>query len=268
MKPFFSIITVSYNAEETITKTVQSAIGQTYGNFEIIIKDGLSTDRTIEHIPKDKRIQIIKEKDAGIYDAMNQAISLAQGQYLIFMNCGDMFASENVLQKFYDVLCKELNPIIAYGDFCVNGVKYEQAAKMTDFYLYRTPLNHQSMVFCSEAFSNVGVYDCTYRIIADYDFTHRCYYSGIPFKHISLTVCDYLGNGISESKEGIKIKRLERRKIIKNYYSAWKRAVYDIILMFTLQPFRVWFFSGHAPVWLVNIYRNIINKINSVNCKK
>ena len=70
MQPFFSIITVSYNAEDLIEATIDSALKQTYENFEIIVQDGMSTDKTLERIQKDKRIKVICEKDYGIYDAM------------------------------------------------------------------------------------------------------------------------------------------------------------------------------------------------------
>lgn len=262
MQPFFSIITVSYNAAETISDTLQSVLMQSYTDYEILIQDGASKDHTLACIPPDTRIKLVSEKDTGIYDAMNRAIARASGLYCIFMNCGDCFATQNVLQKIYEILHNDNQIMIAYGDFRVQDIVYEQAGEITGFYLYRTPLNHQSMIIRTSLFSSIGSYDCTYKILADYDFTQRCFHSGMVFKHIPVVVCTYLGGGISESKEGVRIKERERHVIVKQHYPFLTRFWYDLILLFTLRKFRIWLFSGHAPKWLLCTYRNWVNKIN------
>lgn len=262
MQPFFSIITVSYNAEKTISDTLKSILTQTYTNFEIILQDGASTDNTLSCIPEDTRIKLVSEKDDGIYDAMNRATARSSGEYCIFMNCGDCFATQDVLQKVYDILAGDDRIMLAYGDFSINDIVYGQAGKMTEFYLYRTPLNHQSMIIRTSLFKSIGAYDCTYKILADYDFTQRCFHSGVSFKHIPVIVCAYLGGGISESKEGVKIKERERRVIVKEHYSLPKRFFYDLILLLTLRKFRIWLFSGHSSERLLRTYRNFINLIN------
>ena len=93
----FSIITVCLNAGDDLILTIESALNQTYSDFEIIVKDGFSTDGSVEMIPKDDRIRLIQKKDNGIYDAMNQGIEVASGQYIIFMNAGDKFYNNKVL---------------------------------------------------------------------------------------------------------------------------------------------------------------------------
>ena len=87
----FSIITVCLNAGQSLLDTVERTLGQTYEHFEIIVKDGGSTDGSIEKLPSDPRIRVVTRQDTGIYDAMNQGIEEAKGDYLIFMNCGDWF---------------------------------------------------------------------------------------------------------------------------------------------------------------------------------
>ena len=82
----FSIITVCLNAGEDLIATVTDTLCQTYENFEIVVKDGFSTDGSVEKLPADDRIRLVRKKDTGIYDAMNQAVREATGDYLIFMN--------------------------------------------------------------------------------------------------------------------------------------------------------------------------------------
>ena len=95
----FSIIVVCLNAGQELLRTVDSILGQTYPHFEIIVKDGMSSDGFVEKLPGDERIRVVRQKDKGIYDAMNQAIPLVSGDYVLFLNCGDYFYNEKVLEK-------------------------------------------------------------------------------------------------------------------------------------------------------------------------
>ena len=97
-KPKFSIVTVCYNAGDKLHETIATALQQTYENFEIIIKDGLSKDDSLQRVPEDERIFVYSYKDQGIYDAMNQALKEITGDYVYFLNCGDSFYDENVFQ--------------------------------------------------------------------------------------------------------------------------------------------------------------------------
>ena len=90
----FSIVVVCLNPGEKLAATINSILAQQYGNYEIIIKDGGSKDGSIEKLPADSRIRLFSEKDSGIYDAMNQALSRINGQYVLFLNCGDLFYDE------------------------------------------------------------------------------------------------------------------------------------------------------------------------------
>src|SRR5215217_1386671 len=93
-QPVLSVITVVYNNVKDIERTMLSVLGQTYKAIEYIVIDGQSTDGTLQVVEKYKSslAKIISEKDKGIYDAMNKGISLATGNYIIFMNSGDEFS--------------------------------------------------------------------------------------------------------------------------------------------------------------------------------
>ena len=75
----FSVVIVCLNAGQELLRTVDSVLRQSYSNYEIIVKDGMSGDGYVERLPADERLRIVRQKDKGIYDAMNQAISLTTG---------------------------------------------------------------------------------------------------------------------------------------------------------------------------------------------
>ena len=101
----FSIITVSLNAETLIERTLSSILKQSFSDYEIIIKDGMSIDQTIQYIPDDTRIKVYVKPDNGIYDAMNQAIDKSSGDYLII-------ALIFYMEIMYQMECCVLNRVI------------------------------------------------------------------------------------------------------------------------------------------------------------
>lgn len=125
--PTISIITVTYNAEEQLQKTVNSVINQTYKNIEFIIIDGASTDNTIEILKKfNNSIDYwVSEPDSGIYDAMNKGLTAATGDYVQFLNAGDYFFNEESLKTIikaaktqHDVIYADIMLVDADGVSC------------------------------------------------------------------------------------------------------------------------------------------------------
>ena len=167
-EPFFSVIVVSLNAGGLIGLTVSSALSQTCDDYEIIVKDGKSTDDTLNNIPEDGRIKLFSEPDSSLYDAMNQAISYSSGKYLIFMNCGDTFASDKVLEDVR-LAVKDGDYGMIYGDYTRDGVVKKQPETLTRFNMYRTILCHQSVFFNGKILRAQKKYDTRYKILADYD---------------------------------------------------------------------------------------------------
>ena len=95
----YSIIVVCLNSGQRLCDTIESILNQTYEDYEVIVKDGGSSDGSVERLPAGADLKICRERDEGIYDAMNRAVSHAAGAYLFFLNCGDYFADEKVLAK-------------------------------------------------------------------------------------------------------------------------------------------------------------------------
>ena len=135
----FSIITVCLNAGNDLLETVESTLKQSYSEFEIIVKDGFSKDESICKLPQDKRIHLVQKKDTGIYDAMNQGIEVAQGDYMIFMNAGDKFYDSEVLKRIADGI-EETSGDLYYGR-CYNqilDVVDPAPKKLTKYFCYRS----------------------------------------------------------------------------------------------------------------------------------
>ena len=260
--PFFCVIVVSLNAENLIRKTIESVLNQDFGGFEIIVKDAVSSDNTLSQIPKDERIHIYSEKDSGIYDGMNQAISYSSGKYLLFLNCGDYFVSESVLSQIYKVTKSCDNNSIIYGDYQRNGIKAKQPSKITPFYLYRTPLCHQTVFFARELVKQFSGYNTQYKILADYDLTLKCYHANAKFVYCPCIVSDYLGGGVSESEKGRVLKKKEYKALRDIYFSQNQQRAFDFKLALSFKALRQKLASDKSPLFMRKIYRNLVNLIN------
>ena len=118
MSVFFSIITVCLNPGDKLLPTIKSIQNQTETDLEILVKDGGSKENIEDKILKlsDERIRFVKKEDQGIYDAMNQAAALSTGNYVYFLNCGDILNDENVLKKIREAIEKKPDSSVFYGD--------------------------------------------------------------------------------------------------------------------------------------------------------
>lgn len=192
--PLISVVTVSYNAVSTIEDTILSVIDQSFDDFEYLIIDGGSSDGTLDVIQKyNSHIDcLLSESDRGIYDGMNKAIRNAQGQWILFMNCGDMFADSNVLKSLESSL---RNPClgVVYGDTIYQTtigryLLYPDSLSAMDFHL---PFCHQSCLVRTELIREAP-FDLSYRYVADYDLFYRLYKRGVSFhyEHFPIAVYD------------------------------------------------------------------------------
>jgi glycosyltransferase involved in cell wall biosynthesis len=149
-----SIITIVFNDFNTIERTIQSVINQTYKNIEYIIIDGGSTDGTLSVIKKySKRIDLcISEKDEGIYDAMNKALKMASGEWVNFMNSGDILFDNNVMMKFQNEFKNSRKTDFFYSDsFLKTGRRFICNKE-------KRILIHQSVIYKLAIHEKVGHY--------------------------------------------------------------------------------------------------------------
>lgn len=240
----FSIITVALNPGKKLQETLDSVFCQTCTDYEIIIKDGGSTDGSTDKWKNTACVRFFEEPDAGIYDAMNQAVRYAEGEFVLFLNCGDVLADKTVLERAAAVIDGEdasgNGRLVIYGDTVghrTNAV-IASSPKITGFTCYRNIPCHQSC-FYSADLCKERPYDLQYKIRADYDHFLWCYYrAGARFLHMDFAVSSYEGGGYSESRENAKRDRDEYRAIVREYMTAAELFRYRTAMALTLAPLR------------------------------
>ena len=199
--PSITVITVVYNGADLIEETIKSVISQTYP-LEYIIVDGESKDGTIDIIKRyEKQISIWKsEKDNGIYDAMNKGVDMASGDWICFLNCGDVFSDENTVAAVAENITANNQPDIIYGDIFTKNADGSLRLKPA-----KEPCNLHRMYFCHQAsFSKRRLhqtfpFDIRHKLSADLKFFKECFFNNCLFVHMPLPVVIYDTNGISNS---------------------------------------------------------------------
>lgn len=198
--PKISVITVCYNAANTIKDTILSVLNQTYNNIEYIIIDGNSTDGTLDIIREysERIAYIVSEPDRGIYDAMNKGIKIASGNWINFMNAGDSYYSDHVLEQITNYMSN--NNSLYYGDAWVNSIKKRYWGKFTSIKLSIGNICHQS-IFYPTIYLHKNPFDINYKIFADYVLNLKGWRT-LEFVYMPLIICNYeFNDGISFTQE-------------------------------------------------------------------
>lgn len=204
MTPFFSIIIPLYNSSSTLGQCLNSIIGQTYKNYELVLIDGASADNTLQLINDFRNqhsnvsIQLLTEPDNGIYDAMNKGIDLAKGSWLYFMGSDDSFFSPYVLNEVATLIENKPADLI-YGN--VTGIDshiryvYNTVAKVLS-----QGIHHQSVFYKKQLFNIIGKYDTRFKVAADYHFTLKVFFNNsFKTQYADLDIANYGEAGLSSS---------------------------------------------------------------------
>lgn len=259
----FTVITICLNMEQEIEETIQSVLDQDWDDFEYLIKDGGSKDRTLEIARSfsadfEKRgipYRIISQPDSGIYDAMNQAVQESQGEWLIFMNAGDRFAAPSILTQVQlsDVLD---TADIVYGDqiLSLHGMyRYYKAFPLEDMRFYMT-IRHQS-TFTRKELLIARPYSLEYRICSDYLFYLHMYLEEKRFSYLPFAVSISDSTGISSDKQALNrellkmfeemptrdeeaIQAQKKKLAAVNRRAFWRKYLWKLI------PIRFWMMRG------------------------
>lgn len=220
----FSIVTITYNADNVLGKTVDSVFSQTYPHVEHVIIDGASTDDTLQ-VAQDymqrsyaasngHEIRIVSEPDNGLYDAMNKGLRQVSGDYVLFLNAGDFFPDSEVLSNIarnvgLEGVSREKLPAVLYGntDIVDNDGRFLRRRRL------QPPANlswrsfRHGMLVCHQAFyarldiAKTVPYDCRYRFSADVDWCIRIMKEAeirhLPLLNLHLVVANYTEEGQS-----------------------------------------------------------------------
>ena len=243
MKIRFSIVTVTFNAAPVLQRTLDSVFAQSYDEVEHLIIDGASKDATLQTVATYKqqseegqgrhRVTLVSEPDHGLYDAMNKALRMATGDYLVFLNAGDVLPSAHTLKAVADTYAeaKERDgkePGVMYGDTDV-------VDNEGNFLYHRRlqPPRHLSwrsfkwgMLVCHQAFyarteiAREVPYNLDYRYSADVDWCIRVMYQAeqrqLPLRRVPAVLVNYLEGGMSIKNHRASLQ--ERFAVMRSHY--------------------------------------------------
>ncbi|MHB9141571.1 MAG: glycosyltransferase family 2 protein [Paludibacter sp.] len=219
--PKLSIITINYNNASGLRKTIESVLNQTSNDFEYIVVDGASIDTSCqvisdqclvingETIVKEILVKCVSEVDNGIYHAMNKGICMAKGEYIQFLNSGDILAASDVTERMLTHLFStssgesEMSDIL-YGNMLKQlpmkilrdcGFKGEMPT-LLDF--YTGTLNHSAAYIKRILFDTYGQYDESLKIVSDWKwYLQVIVMNGIIPRYIDIDVSIFDMSGIS-----------------------------------------------------------------------
>jgi glycosyltransferase involved in cell wall biosynthesis len=196
-------------------------LSQSISDFEYVVIDGASTDGTLEVIREMTigiNVRVTSERDAGIYDAMNKGVRIARGKWLYFLNAGDRFADDGVLERVLATFNKSPKIKLGYGDviYCAKGqqrlVRFDW---LRGWNLRFEHLCHQAVFARRDLFERLGGFDLRFRINADWDWLLRAFSCGIGRTYLGFPIALYDGTGFSEHEFN---ERVLEREIVRKQH--------------------------------------------------
>lgn len=223
--PVVSIVTVVYNSVSDIEATIRNVLDLSYSELQYIVIDGGSTDGTLDVIEKYKsHIDIvISEPDKGIYDAMNKSVNYCRGEWIGFMNSGDIFNSSTTLDEIFQNIPLNKDEVLIYGKHKVAYGKklvLKPSIPITELWKGMT-IQHQS-IFVRKSILERYPFNTDYKFAADYDLFYNCYKSGFGIRFVDLFVSIVSANGVSESNS---IKTYTEFRKIALHYEGYNRRI-------------------------------------------
>ena len=205
-KPYFSIVTVTLNNLSGLQTTHASLAQQDHALFEWIVIDGKSGDGTPDWLgdmePVGRSSLFISEPDEGLYDAMNKGLARADGQYVLFLNAGDVLYSAERLTGLEKFITQHKHPDFIYGDsyeqdpLSPKKLRYKGAKPVRNIHQGMIT-HHQAMLYKSDI-AATQTYNLEYRLAGDYDFTVRFLAQAKSHQHYSEPICIFEAGGLSQ----------------------------------------------------------------------
>jgi glycosyltransferase involved in cell wall biosynthesis len=224
--PTVSIITITYNAERYLERTIQSILAQSATDYEYIVIDGASTDGTLDII-KRYETQIthwISESDKGLYDAMNKGLHRAVGQYVWFMNAGDELHNAQTLPNLLNQI-RTTKADVYYSDALFvrdDGTSVGLRSQVTPHKLPQNLTWHDmalGMKVCHQAFVARRAIAPDYPIdnlSADLDWEIRCLKAAKKISFLPFVLCNYLVGGLSVQQHRRSL--IDRFKVLVKHF--------------------------------------------------
>ncbi len=219
-----SLITINYNRKADLEATLKSVVQQTYSDFEYLVIDGGSTDGSVELIQSyaDNIDYWVSEPDKGIFDAMNKGILAAKGEYLLFLNGGDVFLHEQSLEKILsriqqpdaDVIYTDIMVEMSYG----GELLFRYPDKLNFRYFLEHDLPHQATFIRRSLFEQYGLYDASNKINADWVFfvLTICKYN-VSYRHIPHVFTRFQQGGVTETMTKMERVRSQHNLLMEHF---------------------------------------------------
>jgi glycosyltransferase involved in cell wall biosynthesis len=237
-----SVITINYNDKIGLQKTFNSVFKQTFKDFEYIVIDGNSSDGSKELIEtnQEKINYWISEKDTGVYNALNKGIKAATGEYLIFMNSGDIFYDDQVLENVFPLINENFD--FYYGDALFVKENFEELhqfpSELSFYFFSHNGICHQSSIIKRTLFEDSFYYNESLKIVSDWEFLlYNLCINNICYKHLAITICKYDLNGISSTCTDL--KNQEREIVMNQYFPMFKEDYKEMLKMNILKSKRI-----------------------------
>jgi glycosyltransferase involved in cell wall biosynthesis len=221
--PRLSIITVNYNQAANLQKTFDSVFCQTFTDYEYIVIDGGSTDgsKALIEQNQDKLTYWVSEKDKGIYNAMNKGIAQAKGEYCYFLNSGDRLYNATTLA---DLFSKNITEEVVCGKIVFASAERQRTGghpqKITFSFLFHSYFCHQAVFFKTSLFNRTGVYDESFKILADWALLTLAlakYHASYRYLE-DVVIAYYDTSGISSQKQSEQIMQQEKLRIMQQHF--------------------------------------------------
>jgi glycosyltransferase involved in cell wall biosynthesis len=231
----FSIITVVYNAENTIAKTISSILKQTLKDFEYIIIDGMSTDSTLEIIKRYEVLfdnsnitfHLISEKDGGIYDAMNKGINIASGNWIGILNADDFYESDAIESVKY-FINNNIHSELIYGNMNLidrNNTKIIKPSLNLNNLYNTMSLFHPSIFIKKSIYESYGKYSLNFKLSSDWELILKLYHRKVEFLYLNKTLSNFTSGGAGS---GFKWVHFKERLQIRHKYFRISTLLYDL----------------------------------------
>lgn len=227
----FSIITIAFNSEKTIERTIKSVLAQTYNDYEYIIVDGASKDNTLDIIKRydpmfEGRMKWKSEPDKGIYDAMNNGICRASGDIIGIVNSDDWLESDalEIVAKSFEENGKDVNTLYC-GDIVFHYNNGEEKRMDANIPLFKknarlwimNGIRHPATFIPKEVYQKIGLFNDKMKLSADQDFVLRCYFQKVSFYHINNVLSNMSAGGFStdNTKASLEASIHDRKIMLK-----------------------------------------------------
>jgi glycosyltransferase involved in cell wall biosynthesis len=221
--PKISVVTVNYNNAEGLDRTIRSVLDQDCKEVEYIVVDGDSQDESVDVIKKhaSHAFQWISEPDKGVYEAMNKGIDRASGDYILFLNSGDIFYNEDVLNEIVPMLTD--NKDIYYGNlvFSHSGKNtLREYPKHFNFeYFLERSLPHPGSFIKRTLFDRIFKYSEDYRIVSDWEFfIYAVLKEKVSYHHLDKVISIFELDGMSNNPRNKAYIEEEREQVIRKHF--------------------------------------------------